>query len=410
MEVYRYYDEDDGLVIPELYFQAKFPDLNYTTLSNLSKQDCLLNFEKFKVIVNKYFPDFEFEMLCESYQMNMHKQYLIVKDKLGEQLPIVFQVQSGPAPTRKTELAIAKAEEVDFEDFVSIDEHTEIFYLYCVLSEPVMKGKLKEFIDEMYSSFIKPEIDEASFVYTLGSDARGPKLDSHYLTLKTYGSNIIEENYNDDFKEVYQKTFEFLEEDGLSGLILLDGLPGTGKTSIIKHFISIGSKLEKKLVVVPSAFASVLSEPSFLSFAATSLQDSILILEDAETALGSRDGSNNPSVSNILNLSNGILGDVLSVKIVATLNTKDNIDKALLRPGRLVASYSFGKLVKDKAKKLFENLGGNPSEIEEDTVLAELYNRSPNKFGKQEKTQIGFRSNTTPNEPTQAKIGGFGRK
>ena len=71
--------------------------------------------------------------------------------------------------------------------------------------------------------------------------------------------------------------------------------------------------------------------------------DSVLIIEDAEKVVRNRNGNGNETaVSNLLNLSDGILGDCLKTQIVATFNTERQlIDKALLRKGRLIAEYKF---------------------------------------------------------------------
>ena len=62
--------------------------------------------------------------------------------------------------------------------------------------------------------------------------------------------------------------------------------------------------------------------------------DAILILEDAESALQKRDGRSG-AVSNILNLTDGLLSDCLNISIVATFNTETkNIDEALAFTGK----------------------------------------------------------------------------
>jgi SpoVK/Ycf46/Vps4 family AAA+-type ATPase len=65
----------------------------------------------------------------------------------------------------------------------------------------------------------------------------------------------------------------------------------------------------------------------------------ILILEDADDALIARDQNlgAKASLAAMLNLSDGILGAVLDLRIIATTNQKiENVDNAILRPGRLL--------------------------------------------------------------------------
>jgi ATP-dependent 26S proteasome regulatory subunit len=63
-------------------------------------------------------------------------------------------------------------------------------------------------------------------------------------------------------------------------------------------------------------------------------------------------------VSNILNLTDGVLGEALNIHVIATFNTeKENIDEALLRSGRLIAEHKFDKLNVEDSNKLLEKLG-----------------------------------------------------
>ena len=102
--------------------------------------------------------------------------------------------------------------------------------------------------------------------------------------------------------------------------------------------------------------------------------NSVLFVEDAENVLRSReDGSNNQAVSNILNITDGLLSDCLNIQIVATFNTHiKNIDKALLRKGRLIAQYEFKDLAQGRAEKLADSLKVWLDDTENMT-LADIY-------------------------------------
>ena len=85
------------------------------------------------------------------------------------------------------------------------------------------------------------------------------------------------------------------------------------------------------------------------------------------------------SVTSLLNISDGILGDILKCPIILTYNCpKQDIDEALRRKGRLQIDYEFGPLEIDDAKKLAKHLGFSKKEIEEHIknkmVIADIYN------------------------------------
>jgi len=101
--------------------------------------------------------------------------------------------------------------------------------------------------------------------------------------------------------------------------------------------------------------------------------------------------SNRQSVANLLNVTDGILSDCLSIQIVATFNTsRDRIDKALLRKGRLIAEWKFDALPVGASNKLLESLGKEPTATSPMT-LTEIYNVEEEAFVTQkERAQIGF--------------------
>jgi len=175
-----------------------------------------------------------------------------------------------------------------------------------------------------------------------------------------------------------------------SGLILFTGSPGTGKSSLVRHLISI---CNKKFVYIPVNVAQVLSDPSFINFAMENLSNSVIIIEDAETVLADRQKSYNAAASTLLNLTDGLLGELLGIRVLATINTEDGVDSALLRKGRLLSKVTFDKLGHEKAKKILKRIGKEKYEIKENTKysLAELYNVDvENGEEEKERRKIGF--------------------
>lgn len=197
----------------------------------------------------------------------------------------------------------------------------------------------------------------------------------------------IDENYNDDFKQIYEDTVKFLN-DRCSGLVLFYGAMGSGKTNLIRYLCS---SVYKEWIVVPNSIAARLGDPDLTTFI-TDHTDSVFILEDCEQLLEDR-GENpfNNAISTILNMADGLLSDVCNIKFICTFNAPINkIDPALLRKGRCVAKYEFGKLSKDKVAYLNEKYNLGHKEITEMT-LAEVYN--PDKVDyteKETRRKIGF--------------------
>jgi hypothetical protein len=75
-----------------------------------------------------------------------------------------------------------------------------------------------------------------------------------------------------------------------------------------------------------------------------------------------------------LNLTDGLLNDILDVQIIATFNTDiNNIDKALLRPERLAAMKNFRELTVENGKKLAKEIGVDPDLIIKESSLADIY-------------------------------------
>jgi ATP-dependent 26S proteasome regulatory subunit len=136
--------------------------------------------------------------------------------------------------------------------------------------------------------------------------------------------------------------------------------------------------------------AEMLSEPSIIPFLMDH-KNSILIIEDAERVISDREGHGSPAgVSNILNLTDGILGDCLSIQIVATFNMKrEKIDQALLRKGRLIAEHKFNKLSVDESNNLLKHLEKD-HEVSESMSLADIYNIDVELIRTANKSKIGF--------------------
>ena len=192
--------------------------------------------------------------------------------------------------------------------------------------------------------------------------------------------------YNDDFIQVNELIEKSLTSDK-AGLILLHGSPGTGKTSYIKNLITKFNS--RSFIFLQNEFINELLNPDFISFLLKN-RNAILLIEDAEKVLTTREYSNeNSVVSTILQLTDGLFSDYLNIKIICTFNTSiEKIDKALLRKGRMIAYYDFKPLVAEKASELLKSMELEPTKDE--MTLADIFYYHSKEYQANDSKKIGF--------------------
>lgn len=220
------------------------------------------------------------------------------------------------------------------------------------------------------------------------------KSDMGHLDTEEYDMTVppvnLKFNYGEDFIKIHDVIIDRLNKNNDKGIILLHGDPGTGKTSYIKYLTSLVK--EKDVLFIPPSMAEMLSEPTIIPFLMDH-KNSILIIEDAERVISDREGNGSPAgVSNILNLTDGILGDCLNIQVIATFNMRrEKIDQALLRKGRLICEHKFEALSVEDTNNLLKYLGKNQV-VEEGMVLADIYNIETEVFKTiTNKNKIGFK-------------------
>ena len=193
--------------------------------------------------------------------------------------------------------------------------------------------------------------------------------------------------YNDDFKPVDEVIRTRLEKENDKGIILLHGLPGTGKTTYLRHLIG---NMRKRVLFVSPGVAGNLMNPEFIDLLIDN-PNAVLVIEDAENIIMDRKINSNSSVSNLLNISDGLLSDCLNVQIICTFNSALHlIDSALLRKGRLIAKYEFSKLGAVKAQRLSDHLGFT-NKIDRPMTIAEIANPDELDFVQPSVQVVGFR-------------------
>jgi hypothetical protein len=215
-------------------------------------------------------------------------------------------------------------------------------------------------------------------VFMMVSTKEGPEFNS----VGSGGLKLCRDNYSPEVLESYDRiTQELLSDTPRGRLTIIEGPAGSGKSTMIRGMLD---ELHDALfVVVPSHLAGSLGDPTMLS-AMGKLQSEyggsrvVVIIEDADECLESRSAGNMSTIAAILNLSDGILGVVLDIRILATTNAKEHdLDDAIKRPGRLNTILHIGALDVEKANQVYQRLmPGGPEVFKKPATLAEIYQKA----------------------------------
>src|SRR5207253_1643330 len=84
-----------------------------------------------------------------------------------------------------------------------------------------------------------------------------------------------------NFKEVNEIIRSRLSRQNDKGIVLLHGIPGTGKTTYLRHLIG---ELNKKILFVSPSVAGHLMNPEFIDLLIDN-PNSVVVIEDAENIM-----------------------------------------------------------------------------------------------------------------------------
>lgn len=197
-------------------------------------------------------------------------------------------------------------------------------------------------------------------------------------------SQLITDNYLPSVIEDIDFVIKSFGKTPPGGRIcILNGEPGTGKTHLIR---SVLTQMDCIFLIIPSNLIDSLDKPDFLpvlmSIKSEHERPIIMIIEDGDTCLVPRKNDNISTIASLLNLSDGILGSLIDIKMIISTNADiKDMDAAILRPGRLCKNIYVGPLPYDQANKVYQRLTKDENSRLENRryyTLAEIYDRYNN--------------------------------
>lgn len=333
---------------------------------------------------------------CQKYLPSSQKMCLYFEKKSGHLLPQVLNIF-----TEKLNLTLLDVDSMSsYSCFAFRDSATNqsiVLQVYCTQDE--LKNPAKgidyviychlyadfKYIYDFYKKFVDLELSlyEDQPTITWVTTKKGGFIDK---TLK------VSKNYNMKdclYPHLGAKIDEFCSnyEKSNSPILILLGPPGMGKTSFIRNYLYEYNK--KALVSYDIALMS--TDSFFLHY--LDVEQDVLILEDFDQFLKKRSHNEDDKVIHkFLNLSEGIINVGLK-KIIFTANLeKEDIDPALIRPGRCFEVLEFFPYTKKQALTIASeydiNLDSDLANQTDGVSLAEIFNNK--KKIEQSQGKVGF--------------------
>lgn len=224
-------------------------------------------------------------------------------------------------------------------------------------------NKLKEFVVTMFNQKDKEDKMLNVFVNAQGGywdtirNVYGQDLDHVYLP-QSMKNNIITDI--DNFVNAKDKYLNF----GIpyKKCYLFTGVPGTGKTSLIKALVK---KYKYNLYFLN---LSKITDSELIMLISCIKENSFLIIEDIDALFIDRNAEKlSISFSGLINVMDGIVSNMNGIITILTANHPEKLDAALMRSGRVDIIYKFEHAKEVEIKIAFDKLTGKDN-------FAEFYN------------------------------------
>jgi mitochondrial chaperone BCS1 len=285
------------------------------------------------------------------YNIDIHKQKK--NNQLVKSLPIPYNTTIN---YNNTDIYIDTINHGNPKEFST---HTGYFFSIKIMSDDGNQEVLDNFLTEALKYYKK---------HILDYDYAENKFIIHYynrnwlLLNKRYKRHINTIFLKDNLEtQILEYVKQFLTDESRDrhhryGIpyhlnMLLEGFPGTGKTSLA---MSLASELNYDISIIN--FDNEMTDNEFLNAIRRLPKKSILLLEDIDVLFEARkqndDYKSALTFSGLLNALDGP-GCKEGLIIILTTNFKCKLDNALIRPGRINKIINFEYADKGQTKKMF---------------------------------------------------------
>ena len=257
--------------------------------------------------------------------------------------------------------------------------HTALRYGSTIVRFQTLED-LRSVLQDMYTLFDKyeEEMTKNNFrVYSINGDEWSGQIIKDSQTLdqvfvKASAKEAILERIR-VFKQEKQRAKRFGKPYKLN--FLLYGVPGAGKTSMVK---AIAKHLKKKLYIFN--FSKELTDNKMSALLKDVDSGSVLVFEDVDSFFVHRESNGcNISFSSLINQLDGIRNSDAGLITILTANHVDKLDPALLRAGRMDLLVKFDYPEQEEVKMAFDAYLDHLAQEERNALFKKWYPLVKNK-------------------------------